>query len=107
MSRILYIVYILILTLLVFSCNSDSIDNSIQSTCKVMPFELKDIKLLDGPFKHATELNIESLQNYEPDRFLSKFRITAGLKPKAESYGGWEAETLAGHSLGHYLSGCA
>jgi DUF1680 family protein len=72
-----------------------------------MPFELKDIKLLDGPFKHATELNIESLQNYEPDRFLSKFRITAGLKPKAESYGGWEAETLAGHSLGHYLSGCA
>ena len=74
---------------------------------KVLPFELKDVKLLDGPFKHATELNVQSLLNYQPDRLLSKFRSEAGLKPKAEPYGGWEAMTIAGHSLGHYLSACA
>jgi uncharacterized protein len=70
----------------------------------VLPFELTDIKLLDGPFKHATDLNIQSLLNYEPDRLLAKFRKEAGLKPKAEHYGGWEDNTIAGHSLGHYLS---
>lgn len=74
---------------------------------KVNPFELTDVTLLDGPFKNATELNRQVLLNYEPDRFLAKFRIEAGLKPKAKHYEGWESETLAGHSLGHYLSGCA
>lgn len=74
---------------------------------KVVPFEIKDIQLLDGPFKHATELNVQSLLNYQPDRLLAKFRSEAGLKPKAEAYGGWEAMTIAGHSLGHYLSACA
>jgi uncharacterized protein len=71
---------------------------------KVLPFELTDVKLLDGPFKHATELDEKMLLNYEPDRFLAKFRKEAGLKPKAEHYGGWEDNTIAGHSLGHYLT---
>lgn len=74
---------------------------------KALPFELSDVQLLDGPFKHATELNIQSLLNYEPDRFLAKFRKEAGLLPKAEHYHGWEDNTIAGHSLGHYLSACA
>lgn len=76
-------------------------------TFKALPFQIKDVKLLDGPFKHATELNIQSLLNYQPDRLLARFRSEAGLKPKAEAYGGWEAMTIAGHSLGHYLSACA
>jgi len=29
------------------------------------------------------------------------------LKPKADHYMGWENETIAGHSLGHYLSACS
>lgn len=74
---------------------------------KVLPFKLSDVTLLDGPFKHATDLNVEILLNYEPDRFLAKFRSEAGLEPKAEHYQGWEANTIAGHSLGHYLSACA
>ncbi|TSA34959.1 MAG: glycosyl hydrolase [Porphyromonadaceae bacterium] len=73
----------------------------------VLPFALTDIKLLDGPFLHATELNVKALLNYEPDRLLSKFYSEAGLKPKADHYMGWEDETVAGHSLGHYLSACA
>src|SRR5262249_23762680 len=27
--------------------------------------------------------------------------------PKGEVYGGWESASLAGHSLGHYLSACS
>lgn len=55
---------------------------------RALPFEIKDVQLLDGPFKHATGLNIKSLLNYEPDRLLAKFRSEAGLKPKAEHYKG-------------------
>ncbi len=72
-----------------------------------MPFALTDVRLLDGPFQHATELNEASLLAYDPDRLLARFRIQAGLEPRAEAYGGWEGESLAGHSLGHHLSALA
>lgn len=78
-----------------------------QKVLKVRPFDLSRVRLLDGPFKHAQDLSGRSLLNYEPDRLLSKFRTTAGLKPKAEHYSGWEAQGIAGHSLGHYLSACS
>jgi DUF1680 family protein len=76
-------------------------------TFTVLQFPLTDVKLLEGPFLHATELDMKTLLNYEPDRLLSKFYTEAGLKPKAEHYMGWENESLAGHSLGHYLSACS
>lgn len=96
----------------IFSCKP-SADSGIRTTgpevidFRVLPFEIRDVKLLDGPFKKATELNIQSLMYYEPDRMLAKFRSEAGLQPKAEHYEGWEAMTIAGHSLGHYLTACA
>lgn len=74
---------------------------------QALPFALSDVKLLDGPFLHATELNVQSLLNYEPDKLLAKFRSEAGLEPRAIHYEGWESNTIAGHSLGHYLSACA
>ena len=74
---------------------------------RVLPFSLTDIKLLDGPFLHATDLDAKTLLSYEPDRLLSRFYSEAGLKPKAGQYMGWENETIAGHSLGHYLSACS
>ena len=70
-------------------------------------FRLEDVRLLDGPFKHAMTRNAEYLLRLEPDRLLSGFRKEAGLTPKAKAYGGWESMTIAGHSLGHYLSACA
>lgn len=76
-------------------------------TFRALPFRLTDIKLLEGPFLHATELNVKTLLNYEPDRLLARFYSEAGLKPKADHYPGWESESLAGHSLGHYLSACS
>lgn len=74
---------------------------------RALPFNISDVKLLDGPFLHATELEAKILLGYEPDRLLSKFYTEAGLKPKADHYMGWENESLAGHSLGHYLSACS
>ena len=70
-------------------------------------FRLEDVRLLDGLFKHAMTRDAEYLLRLDADRLLSGFRKEAGLKPKAAAYGGWESMTIAGHSLGHYLSACA
>jgi uncharacterized protein len=74
---------------------------------KAMAFELSDVRLLDGPFKHSQELDHDYLLKLEPDRLLAWFRKEAGLEPKAAVYGGWESRGVAGHSLGHYLSACS
>jgi len=68
-------------------------------------FPLKDVKLLDGPFKHARDLNIQTLLKYNVDRLLAPYRKEAGLKPKAPSYTNWAG--LDGHIGGHYLSAMA
>jgi len=70
------------------------------------PFDLKDVRLRDGPFKLNQDRAAGYLLSLEPDRLLAGFREEAGLTPKAARYGGWESMGLAGHSLGHYLSGC-
>ncbi|MBX3427175.1 MAG: glycoside hydrolase family 127 protein [Pirellulales bacterium] len=73
----------------------------------VRPFDVRQVKLLDGPFKEAQDADAAYLLTLKPDRLLSWYRKDAGLEPKAEQYGGWEAMGIAGHSLGHYLSACA
>src|SRR5687768_9989642 len=74
---------------------------------KAMPVSLADVRLLPGPFADAVEANRKYLLSLEADRLLHNFRKFAGLTPKGEAYGGWEADTIAGHSLGHYLSALA
>ena len=74
---------------------------------QAQPFTLDRVRLLDGPFRHAMEKDIDWLVRLEPDRLLSRFREYAGLEPKGPIYGGWERDTISGHSLGHYLSACA
>ena len=37
---------------------------------KVVPFSISDVRLLDGPFKHAEELNEKYLLSLDPDRLL-------------------------------------
>ena len=68
-------------------------------------FPLGDVKLLDGPFKHAQELNIKVLLQYDVDRLLAPFLKEAGLEPKGELFPNWEG--LDGHIGGHYLSALA
>jgi len=70
-------------------------------------FDLGSVRLLDGPFKTALELNGKYLLSLDADHLLSGFRKNAGLRPKAPAYGGWEGMGVAGHSLGHYLSALA
>jgi DUF1680 family protein len=68
-------------------------------------FPLTDVILLNGPFKHARDLNIQTLLKYDVDRLLAPYRKEAGLEPKAQSYPNWEG--LDGHIGGHYLSAMA
>ncbi len=74
---------------------------------KAYSFNLKDVKLLESPFKEAMQADVNYLLQIEPDRLLSEFRAHSGLPVKAKKYGGWEDSGLAGHSLGHYLSACS
>ncbi len=68
-------------------------------------FPLSDVKLLDGPFQHARDLNIKTLLKYDVDRLLAPYLKEAGLTPKAKSYPNWDG--LDGHIGGHYLTAMA
>jgi hypothetical protein len=94
---------ILIITLTVII----SYTNGVMAQNKLYPneFPLSDVKLLDGPFKHARDLNIEVLLKYDVDRLLAPYRKEAGLPEKAKCYPNWEG--LDGHVGGHYLSALA
>src|SRR5947209_15164759 len=76
---------------------------------KVHAFALEDVRLLDGPFKHAMELDKEYLLSLDVDRLLHNFRVNAGLPSTAQPLGGWEEPKgeLRGHFVGHYMSACA
>jgi uncharacterized protein len=68
-------------------------------------FPLADVTLLQGPFKHARDLNIKVLLAYNVDRLLAGYRKEAGLPEKAKIYPNWDG--LDGHVAGHYLSALA
>ncbi|MDP2883602.1 MAG: glycoside hydrolase family 127 protein [Ignavibacteria bacterium] len=68
-------------------------------------FPLCDVTLLDGPFKHARDLNVQVLLKYEVDRLLAPYRKETGLTPKGASFANWDG--LDGHIAGHYLSAMA
>ncbi|HZB45271.1 MAG TPA: beta-L-arabinofuranosidase domain-containing protein [Pyrinomonadaceae bacterium] len=91
--------------------NPDSPFSSAQSPARAKPFAptaepfaLRQVELLDSPFRAAMERNAKYLLALDPDRLLHNARKYAGLRPKGELYGGWEARGIAGHSLGHYLT---
>ena len=68
-------------------------------------FPLGDITLLDGPLKHARDLNVQVLLKYDCDRMLAPYRKEAGLQPRKPSYPNWDG--LDGHVGGHYLAALA
>lgn len=71
---------------------------------KAFAFNLRDVKLLGSPFRHAMEKDSAYLLSLNPDRLLHRFHKFAGLPVKDSVYRGWESEGLSGHTLGHYLS---
>ena len=74
-----------------------------------IPFSPSDVRLLDGPFKTAQDVDAKYILSLDPDRLLHVFRINAGLPSSAQPLGGWEDPKceLRGHFVGHYLSACA
>ena len=70
------------------------------------PLPLSAVRLTGGPLKRAQDLDADYLLKLEPDRMMAYYRKLAGLEPKAQGYGGWDADgrNLTGHIAGHYLS---
>ncbi len=77
---------------------------------RIQPFEMNQVRLLDGEFKTAAEINQVYLASLSTDRLLHSFRLTSGMTSTAKPYGGWEKPDceLRGHFAGgHYLSAAA
>jgi len=70
-------------------------------------FSLSKVSLLEGPFKHAQDLNVNTLLQYDADRLLAPYLKVAKLPVKAVNYPNWESDGLDGHIAGHYLSAMA
>ncbi len=75
----------------------------------VYAFDLRDVRVTAGPFRHAMEMNKRYLLSLDPDRLLHVFRSNAGLPSDVQPLGGWEDPKceLRGHFVGHYLSACS
>lgn len=80
---------------------------SVDAQEKLYPnnFPLNRIQLLEGPFKHAQDLNLHTLHEYDVDKLLAPYRKEAGLPAKAQSFANWIG--LDGHIGGHFLSALA
>ena len=95
-------------TFLIFSIGCCvTLCNNVQAQQRLYhnEFPISDVTLLDGSFKHARDLNIHTLLEYNVDRLLAPYLKGAGLTPKDSSYKNWEG--LDGHIGGHYLSAMA
>jgi len=62
------LVYLILITFLVIY---GSLYSEAQNKLYPNEFPLADVRLLDGPFKHARDLNIEVLLKYDVDRLLA------------------------------------
>ena len=85
----------------------------LQGEVKAYAFDLKDIRLLDSPFKQNMERESKWIMSLGTDRLLHSFRTSAGVYAGLEGgystvkkLGGWESLDcdLRGHSTGHILS---
>ncbi len=95
---------------------------SAQSELYSKHFNLSEVRLLDGPFKTAMEINNQELLEYDVDRLLTPFVRQAGLTgttdtsskyyqwvtkhPKFTNWGD-SSFNLEGHIGGHYLTALA
>src|SRR4051812_50151469 len=66
------------------------------TSSQVTPFPLEAVRLHPSPYLTAVESNGIYLLRLEPDRLLHNFRVSAGLKPKGEIYGGLGIGLLGG-----------
>lgn len=88
----------------------------LQGEVKAYAFDLKDVRLLDSPFKENMERESKWIMSLSTDRLLHSFRTSAGAWAGLEGgytaikkLGGWESLDceLRGHTTGHIMSGLA
>ena len=86
--------------------SKDKVEAAVKMEASAFPLE--EVRLLDGPFRHAMEMDGRYLLALDTERLVRNFRINAGLPTQAEPLGGWEAPDceLRGHFVGHYMSAC-
>lgn len=89
-NRILYF-----LTGILLSCSASS---------QMKSFNLSEIRLKEGPFKNAQDVDLKYILELKTDRLLAPYLTASGLAAKSERYGNWESTGLDGHIAGHYLS---
>lgn len=89
------------------AAQSSSPASSPIPSAAVSGFALSQVHLLEGPFKHAQDVNRGYLLALDVNRLVAPFRIEAGLEPKAPKYPNWESSGLDGHTAGHYLTALA
>lgn len=80
---------------------------SYTAIAQMQPFELQEVRITDGPFKNAQDVDMKYILDLEPDRLLAPYLIDAGFPTKEDRYGNWESIGLDGHIAGHYLSALA
>ena len=74
---------------------------------RLRPVAMDRVRLKPSVFASAQQADRAYLLSLEPDRLLNRFHRAAGLPAKGEVYGGWEAQSISGHIMGHYLTACA
>ena len=71
-------------------------------------FDLQDVVINDGPFRHAQELNTQVLLQYDLGRLMQPYENQAGLPESGTPFENWGGEYgLQGHVGGHYISALA
>src|SRR5688572_11806230 len=60
---------------------------STAAAAKLFPRD--QVRLLDGPFKEAQEVDRKHLLAHDVDRLLAPFHAEAGLKERKPRYGSW------------------
>ena len=71
---------------------------------KIQAIAMERVRLLPSVYLDALRANLAYLLRLQPNRLLHNYYRFAGLSSKGKAYGGWEADTIAGEALGHYLS---
>ncbi|ABQ06887.1 glycoside hydrolase family 127 protein [Flavobacterium johnsoniae] len=77
---------------------------TFSAAAQMKTFPLQEVRLEDGPFKKAQDVDLKYILALNPDKLLAPYLIDAGLPVKSTRYGNWESLGLDGHIAGHYLS---
>lgn len=87
-------------------CKSDPCVMVPDKIQQAYPFDLNQVHLLDGPFKHAQTLDRQYLLSLDLDLLSYPFRREAGLPTLVTGPDNLDY-SKTGHYLGHYLTACA